>query len=94
MLPELIICIPFRLSKGKRLPFKLNYKHSLYPLDLIHGDLWGPTPISFDGYLCYFIFLDDCYLFTWFYPLKTKIGFYHVLMTFIKLMQTQFSTKD
>ncbi|GJS62085.1 calcium-dependent protein kinase 26-like protein [Tanacetum coccineum] len=61
--------------------------------DLIHYDLWGPAPVSLDGYLYYVIFVDDYSRFTWFYPLKTKSGFYTVLSAFIKLVQTQLSRK-
>ncbi|GKD57141.1 retrovirus-related pol polyprotein from transposon TNT 1-94 [Tanacetum coccineum] len=61
--------------------------------DLIHCDLWGPAPVSSDGYLYYVIFVDDYSRFTWFYPLKTKSEFYTVLSAFIKLIQTQLSRK-
>ncbi|GJV61904.1 retrovirus-related pol polyprotein from transposon TNT 1-94 [Tanacetum coccineum] len=93
VLPKPIICKPCQLSKGQRLSFELNPKRSLHILDLIHCDLWGPAPVSSDGYLYYVIFVDDHSRFTWFYPLKTKNGFYSVLQAFIKLVQTQFSTK-
>ncbi|GJW81891.1 retrovirus-related pol polyprotein from transposon TNT 1-94 [Tanacetum coccineum] len=93
ILPKPNICKPCQLSKSQRLPFELNSKRSSYPLDLIHCDLWGPAPVSSDGYLYYVIFVDDYSRFTWFYPLKTKSGFYTVLSAFIKLVQTQLSRK-
>lgn len=36
------------------------------PLELLHVDLWGPTPIpSSQGYYYYLSILDDCTRFTW-----------------------------
>ncbi|GJZ09562.1 retrovirus-related pol polyprotein from transposon TNT 1-94 [Tanacetum coccineum] len=94
LLPKPIICTPCQLAKGQRLSFNNNVKRSLHPLDLIHCDLWGPSPIcSKDGYRYYVAFVDDCSRFTWLYPLKTKTGFYSVLPIFINLAQTQCSRK-
>ncbi|KAK9067609.1 hypothetical protein SSX86_011720 [Deinandra increscens subsp. villosa] len=94
LLPKPTICVSCELSKGHKLPFAINNKRSLHVLDLIHCDLWGPAPVSSsDGYLYYVIFVDDHSRFTWFYPLKTKTGFYSVLTAFIKLVQTQCSRK-
>ncbi|KAI3765987.1 hypothetical protein L2E82_16034 [Cichorium intybus] len=93
LLPKPTICQPCQLSKGHRLSFDLNSKRALYPLDLIHCDLWGPAPIDSNGYLYYVVFVDDFSRFTWFYPLKTKTGFYPVLTAFIALVQNQFSRK-
>ncbi|GKE47260.1 retrovirus-related pol polyprotein from transposon TNT 1-94, partial [Tanacetum coccineum] len=72
---------------SRKASFELWHNH------LIHCDLWGPAPVSSDGYLYYVIFVDDYSRFTWFYPLKTKSGFYTVLSAFIKLVQTQLSRK-
>ncbi|KAI3514490.1 hypothetical protein L1887_12931 [Cichorium endivia] len=93
VLPKPISCKPCQLSKTQRLPFDLNINRSSHPLDLIHCDLWGPAPIMSDGYLYYVVFVDDYSRFSWFYPLKTKNGFYGVLQAFITLLQTQFSRK-
>lgn len=83
-----------QLSKGHKLLFEFNAKHAFHPLDLVHCDLWGTSPVfSHDAYLYYIIFVDDYSSFTWFYPLKTKISFYSVLPAFIKLIQTQCSRK-
>ncbi|KAI3785937.1 hypothetical protein L1987_45063 [Smallanthus sonchifolius] len=94
LLPKPNICSPCQLAKGQRLPFISNKKRASFPLDLVHCDLWGPAPItSPEGYRYYVIFIDDHSRFTWFYPLKTKTGFYAVLSAFIKLIQTQCSRK-
>ncbi|KAK6781838.1 hypothetical protein RDI58_019634 [Solanum bulbocastanum] len=94
ILPKPVIFSSCQLSKGYRLTFDLNTTRSLHPLDLIHCDLWGPTPItSTANYRYYVAFVDDYSRFTWFYPLQTKSGFASVLSVFMKFVQTQFSQK-
>ncbi|MFS7942761.1 putative RNA-directed DNA polymerase [Helianthus anomalus] len=93
LLPKPGLCNSCELSKAKHLPFVENNKHAQQVLDLIHCDLWGPAPIaSTDGYLYYVIFVDDYSRFTWFYPLKAKSDFYHILIIFFNFVQNQFST--
>lgn len=94
ILPKPNTCSSCQLSKSKRLSFDLNLQRSLHVLDLVHCDLWGPSPVpSMDGFRYYVIFVDDYSRFTWFYPLKVKSDFYHVLESFVALVQTQFSCK-
>ena len=48
-------------------------KHTRAHFDLIHSDLWGPSPnMSVDGYKYYIHFVDDYTRFTWIFPIKTK----------------------
>jgi hypothetical protein len=63
-------------------------------LDLIHCDLWGPSPVSSNlSYKYYVIFIDDHSRFTWLYPLKFKSDFFHIFIQFQKFVETQFSLK-
>lgn len=94
ILPTPRICSSCQLSKSKRLSFNPNLKRSMHVLDLVHCDLWGPSPVvSIDGFRFYAIFIDDYSRFTWFYPMKAKSDFSKVLATFVALVQTQFSCK-
>ncbi|KAK1424394.1 hypothetical protein QVD17_19723 [Tagetes erecta] len=94
VLPNPVVCPSCQLSKSRRLSFDLNPKRSLHPLDLIHCDLWGPSPVlTAENYRYYVVFVDDYSRFSWFYPLKSKTDFYSVLPMFIQLVQTQFSRK-
>ncbi|KAI3700963.1 hypothetical protein L2E82_45604 [Cichorium intybus] len=94
ILPKPIICSPCQLAKAHRLPFEQNDKRSLNILELVHCDLWGPSPVcSADGYHYYVTFLDDYSRFMWFYPLKSKSSFAIVLNIFVTFVQTQFSRK-
>lgn len=59
--------------------------------DLVHTDLWGPTPINFvKGFIYYILFLDDFSRFIWIYPLKQKSEAYAAFQHFTALVQTQF----
>ncbi|KAI5344539.1 hypothetical protein L3X38_012416 [Prunus dulcis] len=53
---------------------------STKPLELVHSDVWGPSPIvSALGYKYYVLFLDDYTKYCWLYPLTYKSD---VLATF------------
>ena len=71
------VCSSCQLGKSHRLPFLNNNTRILYPLDIIHCDLWGPSPVtSLSGFRVYVIFIDAHSRFTWFYPLRHKIEFF------------------
>jgi hypothetical protein len=54
------VFVPHQLAKAHRLPFDNNTKRALNPLDLIHCNLWGPSPVlSVENYKYYAIFIDD-----------------------------------
>ena len=74
LLPSPIVCSPCQLAKAHRLPFEINEKRALHVLDIVHCDLWGPSPVeSVDAYRYYAIFVEDYSRFMWFYPLKNKV---------------------
>ncbi|VVA35516.1 PREDICTED: Retrovirus-related Pol poly from, partial [Prunus dulcis] len=55
--PQCTDCI---LGKATRLPFTPSFSVSTTPLELVHSDVWGPSPIdSCTGYRYYVLFLDD-----------------------------------
>ena len=86
------VCSSCQLTKSHRLPF-LNYNaRSLYPFDIIHYDLWGPSLVAtLSGFHFYVIFINDHNRFTWFYPLCHKSDFFDVFIRFQKLVKNQFS---
>ena len=63
-------------------------------LELIHTDLWGPSPtISRNGYKYYISFIDDYSRYTWIYPLKLKSEAFEVFKLFKLQRENQFNTK-
>ena len=63
-------------------------------LDIVHNDVWGPSPItSLLGFNYCVIFVDDYTRFTWFFLLKHKNEVLSVFKHFKSLVETQHSTK-
>ena len=55
-----IDCMPCQFGKQTALPFNNNVSHALSPFDIIHSNVWGPSPITTQGGSRYFIiFVDD-----------------------------------
>ena len=72
-------------SKAHKLPYANSTNQTRRPLELIHSDLWGPSPVlSHLEHKYYVIFVDDFTRYTWLFPLKLKSD---VLETFIKFHQ-------
>jgi hypothetical protein len=61
------------MTKSHRLSFNVNTISISTPLEIMHSDLWDPSPImSKDELYYYVIFVDDFTCFTWIYILKSK----------------------
>jgi uncharacterized protein (DUF1919 family) len=60
-------------GKMSQLTFSNSCIHATKPFQLVHSDVWWPTPItSINGTRYYVSFIDDFSKFTWFFPLKHK----------------------
>ncbi|KAH9726030.1 retrovirus-related pol polyprotein from transposon RE1 [Citrus sinensis] len=67
------ICEACQMGKSHKLHFSSIEIKTTKALELIHTDLWGPSPIpSREGYTYYISFVDDFSRYTWIYPLKLK----------------------
>ncbi|GJU98562.1 ribonuclease H-like domain-containing protein [Tanacetum coccineum] len=79
-------------AKQVREPFPLS-EHKYDSLgDLIHLDLWGPYKLTTrDGSRYFLTVVDDYSRAVWVYLLKTKDEVFDHLVSFIKLIATQFS---
>jgi hypothetical protein len=63
-------------------------------LDLIHCDIWGPSPVKSNlGFAYYVLFVDDYSRFTWLYPMKLKYEFFNIFLRFQKFVENQHSTR-
>ena len=84
--------MPCQFGKQTALPFNNSVSHSLSSFDLIHSDVWGPSPISTPGGSCYFvIFVDDFSQYTWIYLFKNRSKLYQIYRDFTKMIKTRFS---
>lgn len=89
-----LLCDACQLGKSFKLPFLYSETISNKPLERIHCDLWGPSPVtSSQGFRYYAIFVDNFSRLTWFYPLKSKSEFYTVFIRFQNLVENQFQNK-
>ena len=62
-------------GKSHVLPFSVSISETktTSPLEVIHSDIWGATPIlGSTGYRYYIHLINDYTCFTWIYPLKHK----------------------
>ena len=74
------------------LPFHKSTSVSSAPFELIHTDLWGPSPVASKGGSVYYVsFIDDYSRYTWVYLMAHKSHFYQHFRTFHVMIQTQFS---
>lgn len=72
--------------------FPLIEIKSKSPLELIHTDLWGPTPeYSLDGYKYYISFIDDFTRYSWISSLTFKSEAFDTFKRFKVLVEKQFS---
>jgi hypothetical protein len=94
LLPSPTLCETCQLAKSHRLPYSRNEHRSSNVLDLIHCDLWGPSPVKSNlGFAYYVLFIDDYSRFTWLYPLKFKSDFYDTFIRFQKFVENQHSAR-
>ncbi|KAL3648881.1 hypothetical protein CASFOL_005284 [Castilleja foliolosa] len=92
ILPNPTPCSSCHLAKSKRLSFVSNTRRASHVLDIIHCDLWGPSPItSWDGYRYYAVFIDDFSKYSWLYPLRLKSDFFDAFVKFKLLVENQLS---
>lgn len=85
-------CQSCQLAKFHALPFNNNDSISQAPFDLVHSDIWGPSPTTTMGGSHYFvIFVDDFSRYTWIYLLKSRSELQQVYYNFAAMVRTQFS---
>nr|CAC37623.1 copia-like polyprotein [Arabidopsis thaliana] len=88
------VCEPCQMGKSTRLQFFSSDFRALKPLDRVHCDLWGPSPVvSNQGFKYYAVFVDDFSRFSWFFPLRMKSKFISVFIAYQKLVENQLGTK-
>ena len=91
--PKLPFCKHCVQGKMTQLPFPHSTSTTHFPLELVHSDVWGPSPItSINGTRFFVIFVDDFSPFTWFFPLKHKSQVLSSFIHFKNTMETLLNT--
>ena len=82
------------MSVRKTTSFAFQFCESISTdiFDLIHSDVWGPSPISNIGGSQYFVvFVDDYSRYSWIFHMKHRSELLQVYSNFAKMVETQFS---
>ena len=91
ILSQCVSCISAKMHKSS---FPKHVSSTTFPLELVHSDVWGPTPIVFVlEHRFYVIFVDDFTRFAWLFLLKQKSNVFSVFVHFKSLVENQFNTK-
>jgi len=86
-------CSGCKLAKFFILPFNRSISVSSSPFDLIHSDVWGPSPISTKrGSQYYVSFIDDHTRYCWVYLMKYCSEFLEIYAVFRAFIKTQHSS--
>lgn len=76
-------CVDCALNKMKKKPFVSRTEYSLIPLELIHIDIWGPTPTpSIYGHKYYLLIMNEYSRYSWFYSLIVKSQVFYCFRKF------------
>ncbi|KAG8483654.1 hypothetical protein CXB51_023307 [Gossypium anomalum] len=81
---ELAGCVACPLGKAHKLPFARSLSEYSKPLQLVVADVWGPAPVSSNGFRYYVAFTDAHSRYTWLYFLHTKSEVLSVFSIFHK----------
>ena len=82
-------CVSCQLGKQPVLPFNSSESISTYIFDLIHSDVWGPSPIFNIGGSRYFVvFVDDYSRYSWIFHMKHRSELLQVYSNFAKMVET------
>ena len=85
------VCTACLEGKFAKLPFPYPAIKSATPLEVIHRDVWGPSPTIFvDGFRYYVSFMDECTRFTWIFPMRNKREVYSIFVSFHAFLALSF----
>lgn len=90
---NIVFCKSYCLGKSHRIHALLTFTIHINPFEVVHTDLWDPSPhlSSFDFHY-YISFVDAYTKYTWIYLLKQKSEELHAFKLFLTFVKIQFYT--
>ena len=87
------LCASGCIGKSHRLSSH-SFASVYFPLELIFTNLWGASHLtSYSGFKYYVSFIDAFSIYTWIFPIKTKVETISVFKDFKSLVELQLNTK-
>ena len=87
-------CTSSQLEKQPVFPFNNNESISNSIFELIHSNVWGPSPVvSIGGSRYFVVFIDDYSRYSWIFPMKSRSEILPIYSNFAKMVETQFSKR-
>ena len=88
---DMIVCDACQLAKSRRKTYpSMNLKCNK-PFQLIHCDIWGPSPhLDTNGFRWFLVCIDDHSWFCWLYLLKQKSETTRILKNLCQSIRRQF----
>lgn len=81
------------MAKSHQLPFSSSISTTSFPLEIVHSDVWGPSPItSCKGFRYYIILVDDFSRFTWIYFMANKSDVAQIFSRFKAQVENLFNS--
>ncbi|CAL8998461.1 unnamed protein product [Prunus brigantina] len=79
------------LAKSHKVSYPPSCNKRLMPFDLVHSNVWGPSPVSTAlGVRWFVLFVDDCTRMMWLYGMKNKSDMVEIFQRFYQMIHTQF----
>ncbi|PKU79142.1 Retrovirus-related Pol polyprotein from transposon TNT 1-94 [Dendrobium catenatum] len=94
IVPTKFVCTSCLSCKGHKLVFENSVRRTKAPLELVHSDVWGPSPVSSNqGFRYYLLIVDDFSRFTWLFPIMHKSDVTNTFVYFTTFIEKQTNFK-
>lgn len=82
------------MGKSFKSPFQSSIFIEFFPLEVVHTDVWGYSPVSsLSRWRFYVTFIDDFSCYCWLFPIQFKLQVFDVFLDFKPLVENMFARK-